>query len=65
MGRLKIVYFSQTESDLLTAYRRGEDVKDIILSGLASKEKERGGYTDFDDATVKKMKNRAMISIGG
>lgn len=59
-GKLKNCLFSQGETDLLTAFRKGLDIEDLIRSGLSEKRSERGGQFDNEN-----MINRSMISIGG
>ncbi len=66
-GHLKNCLFSNTESDLLGAYRRGEDIRPLILETVKAKEKERGGWAHFEDPEHpdNQYKNRSMILIGG
>lgn len=64
-GKIKNCLFSQTETDLLTAHRNGEKLEDLILESIHSKYKERGGFGEFSDESVKRMKNRTMTAIGG
>ncbi len=64
-GKLKNCLFSQTETDLLSALRSGEGLEQHIQESILSKEKERGGYSQFDNESVNLMKNRTMVSIGG
>lgn len=64
-GKIKNCLFSQTETDLLSAHRRGEELESLILESIHSKYKERGGFDEFSNESVKHMKNRTMISIGG
>lgn len=64
-GKIKNCLFSQSESDLLSAYRRGEDLEEIIRYSIAHKKKERGGLDDFSELNAEKIKNRSMITIGG
>lgn len=64
-GKLKNCLFSQTETDLLSALRNGEGLEKYIQESILSKEKERGGYSQFDNESVNLMKNRTMVSIGG
>lgn len=59
-GKMKNCLFSQTETDLLTAYRNGGDVEALILQNLQSKKEALGGRFDFE-----KIENRSMIKIGG
>ena len=64
-GKIKNCLFSQTETDLLTSHRNGESIKELIISSINDKYKERGGISGFDNETVKEINNRSMISIGG
>jgi len=64
-GKLKNCLFSQTETDLLSALRKGEVLDGIIYESILTKKKERGGYDQFDNESVIQMKNRTMVSIGG
>jgi cyclic pyranopterin phosphate synthase len=59
-GKLKNCLFSSGETNLLAAYRAGEDIKPLILENLQGKKKERGGQFDLDS-----RKNRSMVQIGG
>jgi cyclic pyranopterin phosphate synthase len=66
-GKMKNCLFSQGETDLLTAFRRGEDILPLIRQTVLGKYWERGGQfnknvADMDGA---KIENRAMIAIGG
>lgn len=66
-GRIKNCLFSNNELDLLTAYRKGEDIEQLIFQNIESKFKERGGLPEFED--IKKEedlgKGRCMFAIGG
>lgn len=66
-GKMKNCLFSKTESDLLSAYRRGEDLEPLIRENLALKEKGLGGQLlpDFTQIDTTELANRSMISIGG
>ena len=64
-GKIKNCLFSEDESDLLSAYRRGESIEDKIRRSFALKHKERGGLSEFSNEEVRKHKNRSMTSIGG
>ena len=65
-GQLKNCLFSATESDILTPFREGKDIKKVIEKVVFSKKKIRNGMD-----TLKKMKdpnshsNRSMVAIGG
>lgn len=64
-GKLKNCLFSRSETDLLSALRKGEDIAPLMLGNILEKSKERGGYKTFDNKTAGKMKNRNMTTIGG
>ena len=66
-GKMKNCLFSQEETDLLTALRKGEDVLPLIKESIASKAKELGGQftKDFEKIHTEDLHNRSMISIGG
>jgi len=66
-GKMKNCLFSQKETDLLTALRKGEDVLPLIKESIASKAKELGGQftKDFEKIHTEDLHNRSMISIGG
>ena len=67
-GKMKNCLFSATETDLLTALRRGEDVRPLIRQNVLAKAKELGGQ--FSAGSVGRLHaetidNRSMIAIGG
>jgi cyclic pyranopterin phosphate synthase len=66
-GKMKNCLFSKEETDLLTAFRRGEDVIPLIHQSIQSKAKELGGQftTDFEHLHAEDINNRSMITIGG
>ena len=66
-GKMKNCLFSKTETDLLTAFRNGEDILPLIFESIHSKEKELGGQftPDFENIHTENLHNRSMISIGG
>jgi cyclic pyranopterin phosphate synthase len=59
-GKLKNCLFSKGEVDLLTPFRNGEDIYELIASSVKSKKKELGGQQLFEPT-----ENRSMIAIGG
>jgi cyclic pyranopterin phosphate synthase len=66
-GKMKNCLFSKTETDLLGALRRGEDIVPLIKACVWAKAAERGGqftegYTHTDPLSIE---NRSMIAIGG
>jgi cyclic pyranopterin phosphate synthase len=66
-GKMKNCLFSKKETDLLTAFRNGEDIIPLIYESILSKEKELGGQftKDFENIDTENIHNRSMISIGG
>lgn len=66
-GKMKNCLFSQTETDLLTAFRNGEDILPLIKQSIFSKAKELGGQfnADFEHLNAEGIHNRSMITIGG
>jgi cyclic pyranopterin phosphate synthase len=66
-GKLKNCLFSKAETDLLTAFRKGEDIVPLIHQSIQSKAKELGGQftTDFEHLHAEDINNRSMITIGG
>ena len=66
-GKLKNCLFSREETDLLTAFRNGNDIRPLIFQNIKSKAKELGGQfsTDFEHLHAEDINNRSMITIGG
>ncbi len=64
-GKIKNCLFSQTETDILSAYRENQDIQILIKDSIFNKRKQRGGVFEFNDDQVKFLKNRTMIAIGG
>ena len=66
-GKLKNCLFSREETDLLTAFRNGNDVRPLIFQNIKSKAKELGGQfnADFEHLHAEDINNRSMITIGG
>jgi cyclic pyranopterin phosphate synthase len=70
-GKMKNCLFSTSENDLLSAWRKGLDIRPMILSNLGAKKKERGGVfdaglaTDPGSTSLNVESNRSMIRIGG
>ncbi len=66
-GKMKNCLFSQTETDLLTALRSGQNIVPLIQQCILDKKAERGGQfaTAIEEIDSTNMKNRSMISIGG
>lgn len=66
-GKIKNCLFSNAETDLLTAYRNGESITDLISESIQNKKKVRAGMStvnEIDDPTLH-SDNRSMIAIGG
>jgi cyclic pyranopterin phosphate synthase len=66
-GKMKNCLFSKAETDLLTAFRKGENILPLIQQSIASKAKELGGQftADFEQVHAEEIQNRSMITIGG
>ncbi len=66
-GKMKNCLFSEEETDLLSALRRGEDVVPLIHQSVKAKAKELGGQftADFEHLHAEDIHNRSMITIGG
>ena len=66
-GKMKNCLFSKGETDLLGAFRKGEDLVPLIRQCLSEKEKELGGQfsTVLENIDTRKIHNRSMINIGG
>lgn len=66
-GKLKNCLFSVGETDLLTAFRSGNDILPLIKASIWSKEKELGGQLGkhFENLDTDTLTNRSMITIGG
>ncbi|GGA81882.1 GTP 3',8-cyclase [Flavobacterium palustre] len=66
-GKIKNCLFSNSETDLLTAYRNGEAIESIITTAIRNKKKVRAGMTTIEDVDnpVLNQDNRSMIAIGG
>lgn len=59
-GKLKNCLFSNQEADLLTAFRKGHNLKEMIRLSVRSKKAAHAGMDNLPD-----MENRSMIAIGG
>ncbi|QDO93883.1 GTP 3',8-cyclase MoaA [Formosa sediminum] len=66
-GNIKNCLFSNQETNLLAAYRHGENIEPLISNLINKKHAVRAGMTDFE--TLNKPENhtnnRSMITIGG
>ena len=66
-GKIKNCLFSNSELDLLSSYRKGDDIEELIFKNIESKFAERGGFSDFKELKEEKdfAKGRCMFAIGG
>jgi cyclic pyranopterin phosphate synthase len=64
-GKIKNCLFSSKETDLLSAFRSGKDIKQLIIDEISAKHPSRSGLDMSDQQSVQQHQNRAMISIGG
>ena len=66
-GKIKNCLFSNSETDLLTPYRSGEAIENVIVSAIKNKKKIRAGMNTIADVDnpVLNQDNRSMIAIGG
>ena len=66
-GKIKNCLFSNSETDLLTSFRNGENLEELISFAIKNKKKVRAGMDTFDDVNnpLLNQDNRSMIAIGG
>lgn len=66
-GKMKNCLFSKEETDLLTAFRRGDNILPLIQQSIGSKARELGGQftADYEHVHAEDIHNRSMITIGG
>ncbi|MEG0848538.1 GTP 3',8-cyclase MoaA [Flavobacterium plurextorum] len=66
-GKIKNCLFSNSETDLLTPFRNGESIMNLIETSIQSKKKVRAGMVTIDEMNdpAKHFDNRSMIAIGG
>ena len=66
-GKMKNCLFSDGETDLLGALRRGEEITPLIHQNIKLKAKELGGQftNNLNQVHTEEIHNRSMISIGG
>lgn len=66
-GNIKNCLFSNQETNLLTAYRQGENIEPLIANLIHKKHAVRAGMTDFETLNNPEYhtNNRSMITIGG
>ncbi len=66
-GKIKNCLFSNSETDLLTAFRNGESITNLVSESIQNKKKVRAGMatvSEINDPTLH-FDNRSMIAIGG
>jgi GTP 3',8-cyclase len=66
-GKLRNCLFARAETDLLAAYRAGEDIRPLIAASITQKAEKLGGLPEFQDETAlqSQLSKRAMVKIGG
>lgn len=66
-GKIKNCLFSNSETDLLTPFRNGEPITNLISESVQNKKKVRAGMVTIDEMNdpAKHFDNRSMIAIGG
>ena len=66
-GKIKNCLFSNSETDLLTAFRNGESIENLIMTSIQNKKKVRAGMVSVSEINdpAKHFDNRSMIAIGG
>jgi len=66
-GKIKNCLFSNSETDLLTPFRNGESITNLISESIQNKKKVRAGMVTIDEMNdpAKHFDNRSMIAIGG
>lgn len=66
-GKLRNCLFAKAETDLLAAFRAGEDIRPLIAASVANKAERLGGLPEFQDqeALQAQLSKLAMVKIGG
>ena len=66
-GKIKNCLFSNHETDLLSALRKGKNLQELIANSLYKKKAVRAGMNSFEKLNDPKRhtNNRSMITIGG
>jgi molybdenum cofactor biosynthesis enzyme MoaA len=66
-GKIKNCLFSNSETDLLTSFRNGEAIENLIAFAIKNKKKVRAGMTTIEQVNNPALHqdNRSMIAIGG
>jgi cyclic pyranopterin phosphate synthase len=66
-GKLKNCLFSNSEIDLLEAFRKGNDITPLITESIQKKKEIRSGMNTFEQLSDPNTheRNRSMVAIGG
>lgn len=66
-GKIKNCLFSNAETDLLTPFRNGGSITDLISTAINNKKKIRAGMSTIKELNNPNLNqdNRSMIAIGG
>ena len=66
-GKIKNCLFSNSETDLLTSFRNGENLEELISFAIKNKKKIRAGMDTIEAVNnpLLNQDNRSMIAIGG
>ena len=66
-GKMKNCLFSNNEYDLLTPFRKGENITELITNCLSDKKKKHGGIEKLEELNQENSmySKRSMIQIGG
>ncbi|UWY27890.1 GTP 3',8-cyclase MoaA [Flavobacterium sp. TR2] len=66
-GKIKNCLFSNSETDLLTAFRNGESIASLIAASIQNKKEVRAGMSTVSEINDPSLHsdNRSMIAIGG
>jgi molybdenum cofactor biosynthesis protein A len=66
-GKIKNCLFSNSETDLLTPFRNGESITNLISQSIKNKKKVRAGMVTVSEIDNPELHfgNRSMIAIGG
>lgn len=64
-GKIRNCLFSDDETDLLTPWRRGEDIEPLIRAAVAAKHAQHGGIKEIARLSEADFTTRSMIRIGG
>lgn len=65
-GKMKNCLFGKDELDIISAFRKGENIIPIIQKSISLKHEKLGGqFDDYNIIEPNVLKNRSMIKIGG